>query len=104
MEDAKQAVARSENEAALDTLGWIYVGLGHYPEAVAELSRAIRLKPDYALPYYHLGEAYRRSSQFEEATSILTDGKALAEAGKDAVLLSLMSASRAKIEQRDPKP
>lgn len=101
---AKQAVGRSENEAALDTLGWIYAGLGQYAEAVAELSRAIRLKPDYALSYYHLGEAYRRSSQFAEATSILTDGQALAESGKDTALVALITASRAKIEQRDAKP
>ncbi|MEK7757495.1 MAG: tetratricopeptide repeat protein, partial [Planctomycetota bacterium] len=48
---AQRAVALKDNAFTLDTLGWIYVGLEQYPLAIAELSRAIRLDPDYALPY-----------------------------------------------------
>jgi len=98
---AQRAVALKDNAFTLDTLGWIYVGLGQYPSAVAELSRAIRLDPDYALPYYHLGEAYRRSAQFEEASDILKNGRGVADNSKDAVVIGLIDAALDKTSRRD---
>ncbi len=74
---AQRAVALADNSNTLDTLGWIYVGLGEYSLAIAELSRAIRLAPGDPLTYYHLGEAYRRNGQFNEATTVLTSGRDL---------------------------
>ncbi|MGH6830239.1 MAG: tetratricopeptide repeat protein [Methylocella sp.] len=90
---AQRAVALKDNAFTLDTLGWIYVGLGRYDLAVAELSRAIRLDPDYALPYYHLGEAYRRSAQFSEAADILKNGRVVADNSKDAAMVELIDAA-----------
>jgi tetratricopeptide (TPR) repeat protein len=98
---AKRAVALKDNAFTLDTLGWIYVGLGQFPLAVAELSRAIRLDPDYALPYYHLGEAYRRNAQFDEASDILKNGRVVADNAKDAAMVGLIESALEKTSGRD---
>jgi tetratricopeptide (TPR) repeat protein len=101
---ATKAVALEDNAFTLDTLGWIYVGLGRFPLAVAELSRAVRVNPDYALSYYHLGEAYRRNAQFTEAVDILKDGQELSKTLKDEALTTLIDASLARTAKRDAAP
>jgi tetratricopeptide (TPR) repeat protein len=98
---ARRAVALAENAFTLDTLGWIYVGLEQYQEAIAELSQAIRLNPGYAWAYYHLGEAYRRSGQFTEASGILGSGLDVARASGDSQLVGLFEASTEKARNRD---
>jgi len=101
---AKKAAAKAENPYTLDTLGWIYVGLGDYVSAAAELSRAIRLNPDYALPYYHLGESYRRGGRFDDAADILAGGRRMAESAGDADLLALIDASLEKNRSHESSP
>ncbi len=101
---AQKAVALADNAYTLDTLGWIYVGLSRYPLAIAELSRAIRVNPEYALPYYHLGEAYRRSSQFVEAADVLRDGANVAKAAKDEALMKQIESAIDRSAQRDATP
>ncbi len=101
---AQRAVALADNAFTLDTLGWIYVGLQQYTLAVAELSRAVRLDPDYALPYYHLGEAYRRNGQFTEAADILKNGRDVANNANDAALVALIDAATEKSGRRDAAP
>ncbi len=68
---AERAVALADNPDTLDTLGWICTGLGEYPRAIAELSRAVRINPGHVLAGYHLGETYRRAGQFREAADVL---------------------------------
>ncbi len=101
---AQRAVALNDNAFTLDTLGWIYVGLGKYDLAVAELSRAIRLNPDHGLTYYHLGEAYRRSNQFTEALDILKDGRVIADNSNDTSLIGLIETALENSNRRDPAP
>ena len=109
---AKRAVALKDNAFALDTLGWIYVGLEQYPSAIAELSRAIQLNPDYALLYYHLGEAYRRNAQFSEAADVLKNGRVLADnskarsdqGGSVETMVGLIDAALEKTGRRDAAP
>jgi tetratricopeptide (TPR) repeat protein len=101
---AQRAVAYSDNPATLDTLGWIYVGLGQYSLAVAELSRAIRLAPDDPLTYLHLGEAYRRNGQFTAAANILTSGRELAEATGSVDLTARFDASQDRVARADRSP
>ena len=101
---AKKAAAMADNPYTLDTLGWIYAGLGDYGPAVAELSRALRLNPDYALSYYHLGETYRRGGRFDEATDILSSGRHVAESGGDGELVALIDASLDKTRRRQNAP
>ena len=101
---AERAVASADSSDTLDTLGWIYVGLGQYPLAIAELSAAIRLDPSAALPFYHLGEAYRRNEQFAEAADILNSGRDLAEAGGDTGLVARFDASLQRVGRSDTAP
>ncbi len=101
---AKRAASLAENSFTLDTLGWIYVGLGQYQEAIAELSHAIRRDPDYAWAYYHLGEAYRRGGQFNEAVGILDGGLDIARNAADSELVGLFEASTEKARNRDDTP
>ena len=101
---AERAVAIADRSATLDTLGWIYVGLGEYSLAVAELSRAIRLDPGDPLTYYHLGEAYRRNGQFREAASILGGGQDLARSSGKAEMVTRFEVSLQQVERSDRTP
>ncbi len=101
---ARRAASKADNPYTLDTLGWIYVGLGDFALATAELNRAIRLNPEYSLSYYHLGESYRRNGQFDEATAILESGRRIAESGGDAGLLALIDASMEQARNRQSNP
>jgi tetratricopeptide (TPR) repeat protein len=101
---AERAVALADNPHTLDTLGWIYVGLGEYSPAIAELSRAVRLDPSVALSYYHLGEAYRRNGQVGEAGEILRSGRDLARTAGDSKLIVLFDASLERVENSDTVP
>lgn len=98
---AQRAVALADNSFTLDTLGWIYVGLGRYPEAVAELSRAIRHDPEYAWAYYHLGEAHRRAGHFEDATSVLTSGREVAATRNETEIIEQIDRALEKARARE---
>jgi tetratricopeptide (TPR) repeat protein len=98
---AQKAVATVENPSALDTLGWIYVGLGEYSAAIAELGRAVRLDPNSALIYYHLGEAYRRNGQMAEAADVLQGARNIARAAGDQAQLELIERSLERTDARD---
>jgi len=101
---AERAVTIADRSATLDTLGWIYVGLGEYSLAVAELSRAIRLNPGDPLTYYHLGEANRRNGQFEEAANILKSGQDLARSSGRTEMVTRFEVSLQQIERSDRTP
>ncbi len=101
---AQRAVAVAENHASLDTLGWIYVGLGDYQPAIAELSRALRLSPGDPLTYYHLGEAYRRSGQFQVAANVLRSGRDLVGGTDDTGQIARFTAALERVKQFDRAP
>lgn len=101
---AKKAVATVENSATLDTLGWIYYGLGDYPSAIAELSRAVRLDPNSSLIHYHLGEAYRRNGQFSEATDVLQSARSMATANDDVERLAAVDEAIQKVNAANSGP
>jgi tetratricopeptide (TPR) repeat protein len=50
-----------------DCLAQAYFELGRLDEAIAEFERILKLNPNYPLVNYHLGEAYARKGQQEEA-------------------------------------
>ncbi len=101
---AKKAVAIADTPDTLDTLGWVYVGLGDFASAIAELSRAVRLDPTQALLYYHLGEAYRRNGQFLEAGDLFQRGLEVARAANDQAMIESLTASLTKTTQRERAP
>jgi tetratricopeptide (TPR) repeat protein len=96
---ARRAVALADNAFTLDTLGWIYAGLGKHAEAVAELSRAIRHDPEYAWAYFHLGETHRRSGKLEDAKSVLTSGREVALARSETEVVTEIEKALKKIEE-----
>ena len=98
---AKAAVRSVESADTLDTLGWVYVQLGEYPSAIAELSRAVQFSGAAPTIYYHLGEAYRRNRQFKDAADVLRTGRKLAESTGDQATTTLIDASLEKAEKED---
>jgi len=98
---AQQAAALTDNADVLDTLGWIYAGLGDYSSAITELSRALRLDPESALTQYHLGEVYRRNGQFTEAQNALSGALDLAHRKDDDALVKRIEAAVERVNQRD---
>lgn len=101
---ARAAVRLVDSADTLDTLGWIYVQLGNYASAIAELSRSVRLNPDAPLTYYHLAEAYRRHRQFAPAADVLGSGLEVARARGDDATLALLQASQERVSRNDDKP
>lgn len=64
----KEAVRlRPEDGAIRNSLGWVFYRLGDYHRAVAELELAVELLADDPELYDHLGDAYRKLSQREDA-------------------------------------
>ena len=101
---ARRAAGLTDNPAALDTLGWTYVGLQRYSAAIAELSRASRLAPGDASTLYHLGEAYRRDEQFTEAVGVLQNALAIAQTQGNTRLRQRIEDSRARAQRREAAP
>ena len=58
--------AEPENAAYRDSLGWVLYRRGQYEQAIAELSKAVELDPDPVV-LEHLGDAYSKTSQFDQA-------------------------------------
>ena len=56
-----------KNAAVMDTLGWIYYLKGSYLNAIAELQDSVELASDNALINYHLGMAYYKNNQANDA-------------------------------------
>ena len=101
---ARRAVTIADTPATLDTLGWIYVGLGEYSSAIAELSKSVRLDPGAALTYFHLGEAYRRNRQFIEAADVLRRGREATQLADDRTLLVSINDALERVNRRDSTP
>ncbi len=67
---------RSNNPVFLDTLGWIHVKSGNYPQAISLLEDAVRRQPAPELRY-HLGIAYVRNNMVDkgrEQLELATEG------------------------------
>jgi tetratricopeptide (TPR) repeat protein/DNA-binding winged helix-turn-helix (wHTH) protein len=54
-------------EAYEDCLAQAYLKLGRLEEAIAEYERILRINPHYPLAHYHLGQAYERKSERDNA-------------------------------------
>ena len=98
---AARAVSLAPNVATLDTLGWILVGLGEYRSAIAHLHRAVRTDPDHLLSRFHLGEAYRRNGQFDQASTVLGAGQDLARLVDDKDLVARFTTSLTRVAESD---
>jgi tetratricopeptide (TPR) repeat protein len=52
-----------------DCLANAYLELGMTAQAIAEYQRILKQNPAYPLAYFHLGQAYQRSHQRQEAVN-----------------------------------
>lgn len=101
---ARRAAELADNSTTLDTLGWVYCGVGDFTSAAAELRRAVRLEPDHALSRYHLGEVYRRNGQFIEAVDSLTAGRQFADEAADTAMAEKIDEALRKANRRETTP
>ena len=63
----KATERRPDDEAYVDTLGWIYYKLGRYEEAVEQLQRAAGMPMQYGETYFHLGMALQKVGRAADA-------------------------------------
>ena len=93
----KRALAQEpQNGAYLDSLGWYYFKTGDYPQAIANLQKAVAALPEAdAVVFEHLGDAYAASGDAAKAL----------EAWKKALALDASNKPlAAKIEKAQGKP
>jgi tetratricopeptide (TPR) repeat protein len=63
----KAVEAEPDNIAYRDSLGWALFRLGRFPEAVAELEKAVVGDKMDGVVFEHLGDAYQKTNQTEKA-------------------------------------
>lgn len=62
-----EKLAASDNPLFLDTAGWVHYKRGDYQAALPILKKAVELAPEHPQIRYHLGVAYFRNNQLQEA-------------------------------------
>ncbi len=101
---AKQAVSIKDTADTVDTLGWVYLGMGDSLRAIAELSRAVRLDPSQPQIMVHLGEAYRRAGRFHEAEDVLVRTAEAARVANDVELVARVEQALTRTRERNRQP
>ena len=78
--DILRAVKDEPNPNSLDTLGYVYMGLSRYSEAIEAYSRGLELNPDFpdmlygrAAAYHHLGEASLSQADMDHLRTVAPD-------------------------------
>jgi tetratricopeptide (TPR) repeat protein len=61
-----------EAHMAWGNLGWSYLEMHDYPKAIDALSRAVRLRRDFCVGHWRLGEAYMGTKEYEKAETEFT--------------------------------
>ena len=79
---AKERMPR--NAAVMDTLGWIYYLKGSYLNAIAELLDSVELDSENPIFNFHLGMAYHKNDQQDEARESLENALKIAPDFKGA--------------------
>ncbi|MCK4659833.1 MAG: tetratricopeptide repeat protein [Phycisphaerae bacterium] len=76
---AEKAVQLSRDPAVADTLAWALIELGDYGRAIGLLSAAIIRDLEFIAGVVHLGEAYRRNGDFDDAVPLFEQALKLME-------------------------
>ncbi len=71
-----KALAKTDNPAMLDTLGWAHYRVGQYPEAISVLERVVGKAGSFPIFRYHLGMAYFAAGNTVGAKQELTEAVA----------------------------
>lgn len=79
-----------ENGAYIDTLGWIYYGMGQHEEALSELLKADRVFPSDPTINDHIGDALNSLGRTEEAVAYWKESFLL-DPTNEAVVIKLKS-------------
>jgi type IV pilus assembly protein PilF len=56
-----------EAHMAWGNLGWAYLELKNYPKAIDALARAVKLRRDFCVGHWRLGEAYMGTKDYDKA-------------------------------------
>ncbi len=97
--------AEPDNRAYLDSLGWVYYRLGRFPEAVAELEKAVDDKQPDGTVLDHLGDAYEKLGRHSDAVAAWQRAKAALEKDKEAEKARKVADKiNPKSETRNPRP
>jgi len=72
LDDAISDLFNRDAYMAWGNLGWAYLSLHNYPKAIDALGRAVRLRRDFCVGHYRLGQAYLATRDFEGAERSFT--------------------------------
>jgi len=75
--------AEPENRAYRDSLGWVFYRLGRFPEAVAELEKAVDEKQPDGTVLDHLGDVYEKLGRHDKAVAAWQRAKTALEKEKE---------------------
>ena len=84
------SVAFVNNGNVYDTLGWVECLNGDYDNGIHDLHRAIQSEPS-PIAYYHLGRAYQKSGQKDDAGKAVQEGLKLASGLGDPAEAQLLA-------------
>jgi tetratricopeptide (TPR) repeat protein len=86
---AQKAVQIAPNDPqALDALGWSYLNAGYLFNAEQDLTRAIKIEPDFALAHVHLAETYLQKGDRDSALIELYNARDLDPNGSSGQLVT----------------
>ncbi len=74
LREATSDILNREPHLAWGNLGWAYLEMRNYPDAIDALLRAVRHEPRFCVGYYRLGQAYMKLGKAKEADRALTAG------------------------------
>ena len=75
------------NALLWNEIGNVYLRIGSPKEAIAAYIKAIELKPDSGMPYYHLGHAYFLTGEFGKALFLFRKSVQLLESPENQALV-----------------
>jgi len=87
---------------AWGNLGWAYLELANFPKAIDSLLRAVRLRRDFCVGHFRLGQAYLATKEYakaEQAATSAIEGDPRCDAFQDA--WQLRGEARMNIGNRD---
>jgi predicted Zn-dependent protease len=98
IEQIKALIADEPQDAMLRfALGNEHFQLAQYAEAIAALTAALEIDPEYAFVYIQLAEAYERSGQIAQARQTVDSGRGPAARNGDPNLMRQLDAIAARL-------
>ena len=80
-----EEVMNHEPWLAMGNLGWAYIELGDYDQAISWLRRAMFDQPKYCVGMFRLGQAYYMKKEYAKAQVVLKQSMEIPEPGCDQI-------------------